>query len=445
MAERPVGWRPWAMWGLGVAAYAVAVFQRGSLAVSGLEFQHRFHAGAADLSLLAVLQLGVYAALQVPVGLLLDRLGPRLLIAAGAVFMGVGQGVMAFSHSVPEAVAARVLVGAGDAMTFISALRVVAAWFPPRRATVMTQLTGILGQLGQVVAAYPLVALLRAEGWTASFAGAAVASGIVSLVVLAALRESPSGRRAPQVSDAGSMGRGLREVWAEPGTRMGLWTHFVNQFSGNVFALLWGYPFLVDGEKVSASVAGGLISIMVLVGMGVGPALGGLSGQWPLRRSLLTMIIVGSTAAVWTLVLAWPGRAPLGVLILLVLVLAANGPGSLIGFDYARTFNRPERMGSASGIVNVGGFVASLIMILAVGLTLGGLGGYTLGHFRMAFLVQYLLWAFGLLQVLRTRAVLRARRAAEGVVIDPLHRAVVRRFNRYDRSRTPWSGRRRAK
>ena len=418
------------MWGVGVLAYAVAVFQRGSLAVSGLEFQHRFHAGAADLSMLAVLQLGVYAAMQVPVGLMLDRLGARTLIAAGGVLMGVGQVMMAFSHSVPEAVAARVLVGAGDAMTFISALRVVGAWFPPQRAPVMTQLTGILGQLGQVVAAFPLVAVLRSVGWSGSFAGAAVASGVVSLVVLAGLRETPSGRSAAAVTEPGAMRRGLTEAWREPGTRMGLWTHFVNQFSGNVFALLWGYPFLVDAEKVSASVAGGLISIMVLVGMGVGPALGGLAGQWPLRRSVLTMIIVGSTATMWTVILAWPGRAPLPLLVLLVLVLSANGPGSLIGFDYARTFNPRERLGSASGIVNVGGFIASLGMILVVGLVLGALGKYSLAHFRLAFLVQYALWAFGLYQVLSLRAVLRRRRAAQGIVIQPLPRAVARRLAR---------------
>jgi nitrate/nitrite transporter NarK len=416
------------MWGLGVAAYAVAVFQRGSLAVSGLAFQHRFHAGAADLSLLAVLQLLVYAAMQVPVGLLLDRLGSRTLIAAGALLMGAGQVVMAFSHQVPEAVAARVMVGAGDAMTFISALRVVGAWFPSRRIPVITQLTGILGQLGQVVAAYPLVGLLRSAGWSASFAGAAAASGVVSLVVLAGLRETPEGRAGRGVMHPVAMRAGLIESWREPGTRIGLWTHFVNQFSGNVFALLWGYPFLVDGEKVSPSVAGGLISIMVLVGMGVGPALGGLAGQWPLRRSVLTVTIVAATAATWTAILLWPGRAPLGVLVLLVLVLSANGPGSLIGFDYARTFNPPARMGSASGIVNVGGFIASLVMILVMGVVLGALGGYSLPHFRLALLVQYPLWAFGLSQVWRARRVIRTRRAGEGIHIDPLPRAVARRL-----------------
>jgi MFS family permease len=437
-APAATAWRPWAVWGLAVTAYAVAVFQRGSLAVSSLDFQHRFHAGAADLSLLAVLQLAVYAAMQVPVGLLLDRVGPRLLIATGAVVMGGGQALMAYTHLVPEAVAARVLIGAGDAMTFISALRVINAWFPPRRVPLLTQLTGILGQLGQVVAAYPLVALLRDAGWSASFTAAAVASGVVSLAVLAGLRETPDGRPA-RVRTPGAMRLGLQESWREHGTRMGLWTHFVNQFSGTVFALLWGYPFLVDGEKVSASVAGALLSGMVLVGMGVGPALGGLAGQWPLRRSALTLIIVGATTAMWTAVLLWPARAPLPLLILLVLVLSANGPGSLLGFDYARTYNPSTRMGAASGIVNMGGFVASLVTILCIGLVLGAAGDsspshYTLNGFRLAFLVQYPMWAFGLWQVLRTRRTLRARRAAEqGVVVDPLHRAVARRLA--DRSR----------
>lgn len=54
-----------------------------------------------------------------------------------------------------------------------------------------------------------------------------------------------------------------------------------------------------------------------------------------------TLTIVSGSAAAWTLVLAWPGRAPFALLILLVLVLATNGPGSMVGFDYARTENPP--------------------------------------------------------------------------------------------------------
>jgi MFS family permease len=133
-----------------------------------------------------------------------------------------------------------------------------------------------------------------------------------------------------------------------------------------------------------------------------------------------------STAAVWTVVLTWPGRAPLPLLVVLVVVLATNGPGSMVGFDYARTENPPARMGSATGIVNVGGFVASLLTILFVGLILdlsSHGASYQLHDFRLAMSVQYLFWAIGLVGLLRAR---RRLKAHKGIELDPFHRAVVR-------------------
>src|SRR3954447_6345381 len=160
------------MCSLGVLAYCIAVFQRSSLGVAGPLAQQRFGATAAVLSLFIVLQIGVYAAMQVPVGVALDRVGSRRMIAAGAATMGVGQIVLAESHSVGLAVFGRVLVGAGDAMTFTSVLRLPAARVSSGRVPVITQFTGMLGQAGQVAAAIPLVALLHGPGWTPSFLAA---------------------------------------------------------------------------------------------------------------------------------------------------------------------------------------------------------------------------------------------------------------------------------
>src|SRR4029079_2720299 len=160
------------MWGLGIPAYVMAVFDRSSLGVASLQAQERFHATAAVLSLFAVLQLAVYAAMQIPRGVVLDRFGTRRLVVAGGLVMAAGQLLLGVAHTVGLAIAARVLVGMGDAMTFISVLRLVGFWFAPRRAPVITQLTGIVGQLRQVVAAYPLVALLHHAGWTAALARA---------------------------------------------------------------------------------------------------------------------------------------------------------------------------------------------------------------------------------------------------------------------------------
>jgi hypothetical protein len=100
----------------------------------------------------------------------------------------------------------------------------------------------------------------------------------------------------------------------------------------------------------------------------------------------------------------------------------------MIGFDYARTENPPGRLSSATGIVNVGGFVAALLTILAIGLVLsarapGGATAATLGDFKVAMSVQYLVWAVGLAGVLRSRRQLRAER---GIVLDTLPAAVRR-------------------
>jgi MFS family permease len=421
--------RAYVVWGVGLLAYAVAVFHRSSLGVAAVEAQERFSAGASAVSLFLVLQLAVYAALQVPVGVALDRFGSRRMVLAGAVTMAAGQLVLALATDVPTAIAARVLVGAGDAMTFISVLRLVGLWFPGRTVPLVTQLTGILGQLGSITAAYPLVALLHGTSWRTTFLGAAATGLLVGILVLVALRDAPAGTVAAPLTGLGELRRSLVLTWQEPGTRIGLYTHLVTQFSGTVFALLWGYPFLVVGEGRSPATAAGLLTLLVVVGMAVGPLLGRLCGRWPLRRSVLVFSILAATVTVWTVVLVWPGRAPMALLVLLVVVLGTNGPGSMIGFDFARTENPAARMGSATGVVNVGGFVASLFTILAVGavldlLTPGASTDYDLDAFRAAFAVQYLFWAIGLVGVLRHRRELRARLARDGVVLAPLHVAV---------------------
>lgn len=219
--------------------------------------------------------------------------------------------------------------------------------------------------------------------------------------------------------------RELAAAWAQPGTRLGLWTHFVTQFSGAVFALLWGYPFLVQGQGLSPTAAASLLTLMTLGMLVCGPVIAHLCARHPFYRSVLVFAITAGTAAVWAVVLAWPGPAPRWLLVTLVLVLAVNGPGSLIGFDYARSFNPVSRIGSATGLVNVGGFVASITLVLAVGVVLdlatpAGQATPDLAAFRWAFAVQYLLWALGAVQVLRYRNAARRRLAAERApVADP--------------------------
>jgi len=419
------------VWSVGVFASLVAVLQRSSFGVAGLDATVRFHAAPAVLSTFVVLQLLVYASLQVPVGLLLDRYGAKRLILVGGLTMAAGQLLLAVATGLPAAFLARTLVGAGDALTFISVLRVMSAWFPPRRVPVMTQLTGLIGQFGQVLSAIPLVALLHGPGWTAGFASTAGLGVLALVLVLAVIRDRPPGAAAPMSEGRQPrMWHSLRAAWLTPGTRLGFWSHMGTQFSGTVFALLWGVPFLVAGQGLRPAEASVLLTVFVLAGIAVGPFVGEFTARHPLRRSWLVLTVIGITAAVWTAVLALPGPAPRWLLVLLVVVLAVGGPGSMIGFDYARTFNPGGRQGTAVGIVNVGGFSASVFVVLAVGLVLGavaGPAGYTPAAFRVAWCVQYLVWGIAVVGVLRSRQLARRRMAEDGVVVPPLRVALARR------------------
>jgi MFS family permease len=426
------GVRGWAVWAVGLAASIMAVLHRTSLGVAGLDAQARFHVGAGALASFAVLQLLVYAALQVPVGVLLDRFGSLRLIVGGGLIMAVGQVLMATAHGVEGAVFARVLVGAGDAMTFISVLRLVPRWFPARRVPVVTQLTGLVGQAGQVLSAVPLAALLAGPGWTTAFLGAAGAGVFIAIAAAAALRDTPERRisTGPPIT-LRRLGDDLAGAWRHPGTRLGLWSHFTTQFTGTVFALMWGFPFLIAGEGLDRQTASTLLTLFVLVGMAAGPLIGMFVQRHPMRRSWLVLAIIGANAGAWGLVLVWPGRAPLPLLVVLVTALGLGGPGSMIGFDYARTFNPPSRLGAATGVVNVGGFVASLVTIELVGLILdartGGRADYDIGDFKVAMSVQYLIFAIGLVAILRNRRLARRHLAAEGIVVRPLREVLAER------------------
>jgi len=422
--------RAWVVWTVGLTAYLVGVMHRTSFGVAGLDAAQRFGAAPAVLSSFVVLQLLVYASLQVPVGVLLDRFGAKRLVIVGALTMAAGQLLLALATDLPVAIAARVLVGTGDALTFISVLSVVSTWFPARRVPLMTQLTGLLGQLGQVLSAIPLAALLQGPGWSTAFASAAALGVAVAIAVAAVLRDRPPGAPPPPpAASPREVLAGLASSWREPGTRLGLWSHMGTQFSGTVFALLWGVPYLVAGQGFSAGEASALLTLLVGVGIAAGPLFGELTARHPLRRSWLVIAVIVATATAWTAVLAVPPPAPRWLIVMLVVVLALGGPGSVVGFDYARTFNPGHRRGTAIGIVNVGGFLASLVVALAIGVVLGlvGPGGYTPEAFRVAWAVQYPVWAFALGAVLVARRRARRKLAAEGVVVRPLREVLAAR------------------
>lgn len=418
-APKPVSPRAWLVWMVAVTVYFLAVLHRSSMAVAGLVAAERFDTTAAALSTFVMLQLLLYTAMQVPVGVLLDRFGPRLLLIVGVVLLIVAQTGFAFAETYPQAVACRVLVGVGDAMVFICVLRLVVAWFPASRTPLFTQLTGSVGQAGALAAAVPMTWSFQRLGWTPTYLTLAAVTAVMVVALLVFVRDAPGTRvvRGAAISGA-SLRANLSAVWAQPGTRLGFWTHFTTQFSATVMVLLWGFPYLVRGQGLSSVAAGGLLTVLVLSNLLSGPLLGACTARFAYHRSTMALSVIGLIVTCWTAVLVWPGSAPVWLLTLLVVVLGLGPPASMIGFDFARTSNPRDRMGAANGIINQAGFSASLILIVAVGLILdwrtptGEL--YGPDAFRWAMSFQYVLWTIGVAQIWRYRRRTRAVLAAGG-------------------------------
>jgi sugar phosphate permease len=400
--------RAWVIWLVGLAVYILAVFHRSSLGVAGIIAAERYDINATSLATFTVLQLVVYAGMQVPIGVLLDRFGSRAMLIWGLVLMTAGQLGFAFSTSFTGAVLARAVLGAGDAMIFVSVIRLVSVWFLVRQAPMVTQLTGLTGQLGAIAAAGPLAYLLHALGWTRAFALTSSLGVVLLVAVLVFIKDSPYQREDVAVVKLRALAESLRTVWGNPGTRLGMWSHFTSQFAVTVFALLWGFPFLVQGLGWSPAAASGLLMAMTAWAVASGLVLARLVARLPLYRSFIVIGVVVAMVVPWTAVLLWPGQPPDWLVVVMACATASGGPASMVGFDLARSFTPVQAIGRANGLVNVGGFTASLLTMALIGIVLdlvepGGMDAYTLGDFRIALSVQYGFWAFGVVQILRYR------------------------------------------
>lgn len=420
-------------WSLAASVYLLAMLYRMSLGIAGVFAEHRFGITPAQLSVFIFLQLGVYAAMQVPTGILVDRYGPRRLLVVAAVVMGVAQFVFALVPSYSIALIARAVLGCGDALTWISVLRFAASHFTARRYPLVVALTATAGSVGNIAATLPLAVALHHVGWSAAFGSTAGLVLVMAVAVRAALPDStppprPVRGRAELRAAAGSVLARVRAAWGMPGTRLGFWVHFSCMSSGTAFAVLWGGEYLVKSAGFSAASAGAVLMYGVIASAMVAPTVGWIIGRRPIVRVPLALGVSAVTIAGWlTASLAFGGTPPRAFVVALFVVMALGGPVAMVAFALARDYNPPRAVGTASGVVNVGGFASTVLIALGIGWVLDALGGSTPHTLRWAVLVAVAVQLFGtvqtLLWLLRVRAAsLRMQERGESVPVTIVRR-----------------------
>lgn len=381
------------MWSLLAGAFLLVNFHRTATGVLASSLAVAFDTTGTELGVLHSSFFYIYAALQLPAGLLVDRYGSRRAATASLVVMTVGVGWFATAGTFAGAFLARGLIGLGGSTIYIATLAFLASWFRPDAYATMTGLTIAASGIGGVLATTPLAYAIGAVGWRSSILAAGVVGGLLAGAVWAVVRDSPPSEAADRDPPA------AREVLANTRTVLGeveTWLMGALLFLaiGMNFTVLglWGVPFVADVYGVSVQTA----SLFVLVG-NVGtilgsPVFGVLSDRLGSRTPL--MILGGAAGVVVYLTLATVPPLPI-VGVALFLALFANGSVTL-AFTVAKERHAPGVSGTATGVINSLGYFGAAVFPAVMGAildaywtgeTVGGAPTYTVAGYRVAFLV----------------------------------------------------------
>ncbi len=347
-------WLPWLTWGLAAGYFSYAFFHRVAPSVIIDPLMRDLQVGGAVLGNLSAFYFYAYAGLQLPVGFMAARWGPRRLLTVGALVCAAGSLVFAEAGGLPAAYLGRLMIGAGSAVAFVSALRLAVNWFPRSWFGRVSALTMVGGMLGGISGQAPLAALVEAYGWRPTLLWAGLAGLILAAAIWLIVRDHPAvegGEPAPARSGSGASPAALLTVLKRPGNWLVTVACAAMTAPLLAFAGLWGVAWLMQIYGYSRPEAAGMASLL-LIGWAVGaPLAGWLSDR--LGRHKLPLLITLTLGALSLAVIINVPNLPAPVLSLLFFLSGACFGSMVIGFSFLREINPPQVAGAAFGFLNM--------------------------------------------------------------------------------------------
>lgn len=392
--------RRWLVWGALAAAFLLVNLYRLSTAVLAERLMVAFDATGVELGTLHAAFFWIYAVLQLPAGVLVDRLGTRWTAVSGLLVMNVGVVGFALAGAYLPAFAGRALVGLGGSVVYVCILRFGANWFRRDEFATLNGLTIAVAGLGGLLATTPLAIAVAAVGWRRTHVALAAVGLAVLLVVAVVVRDSPGDagvsapagvdrtpdRTLPQVATAAWRVLREPETWA-----LGVVLFCSIGVNATVFGL-WGVPYIVQTYGVTVTRASAY-TLLGSVGLLVGPPLvGWLSDRTGRRTSV--MVAGGALYAAAFGLLALLGDPPLAVVGLVFLGVGGLAGALALAYTVVKERHGRAASGVSTGTVNTFAFLGAAILPTAMGAvldgfwtgeTVGGVRVYTLAGYRVAF------------------------------------------------------------
>jgi MFS family permease len=385
---------PWLVWATGTLLFSYAFFHRVAPSIMVGDLMRDFQVGGAILGTLSAFYFYPYAILQIPLGNMLDRWGPRRVIACAAAFCGLGTAVFAVSGSVEMAYVGRAMIGAGAAFGWIGTLTLITLWFPPRRFALVTGLTSLIGMMGAVGGQAPLAAVVGHFGWRPTLLWASLYGVVLAVIILRVVRE----RREDDAAAAAApsrprLWRSLSEVAAAPQVWAAALVVATVSVPLMAFGGLWGVPYMVQAHGMTRPEAAASMSI-ILASWGMGaPILGWLSDRIQSRKIPILAGTVVSFGAILFLIYV-PGL-PRWLIFCLLFLNGFAGAAVLTCFAAGRENTRAVVSGATMGLINALAMAMTAVYQPLIGwlLDLGwegqsdaGARVYSVEAYQMAFL-----------------------------------------------------------
>lgn len=395
--------RRWPLWAIMALAFLLVNFHRVEINVIAEQLARSFDATATELGFLYAAFFYIYSPLQIPAGLLADRLGTRRIATIGLVVMNVGVVWFALAETYFGGLLARGLLGLGGSVLYISTLRFCANWFRAEEFATMTGLTVAASGVGGMLAATPLALAVSAFGWRTSLFVLGLGGIALAAVVFLLVRDTPekAGLReiegAPDVGGPASFEQvkaNTKRIMREPETwALGTLLFCVLGASFTVLGV-WGIPYLVQVYDIGVTRASTYI-LTANVGLVVGgPAVGWLSDRLERRTELLAACAVVFALAYG--LLAAPVRIPLwaaGAALFFATFVTGGVP---LSFTVIKERHPNEASATATGTINGMGYFGVAVFPPVMGVVLdafwtgevvNGARAYTVTGYRWAFVI----------------------------------------------------------
>ena len=348
----------WLIWAIVSIYYGYQYFLRASPGVMSQELMLDFGVSAGALGILTSSYYMAYAPLQLPLGVLMDRLGPRVIVSVSALLCVLGTVLFSQATTLSLAQVGRILIGAGSACAFMSCIKVASLWLPAHRLTVATGFTMVVGTIGATSASMPLALSIEHFGWRPTLLCLAGLGLVIALCVALFVKRPPHGQDATQkaslepisLEPIGGFFTGLKMIAGNGQSWLvGLYTLLM--FSPFViFGDIWGVPYLMQRYCVNCSTAAFPASLLYL-GLAMGaPCFAWLSDTLKSRK-IPMYITIFSVFTLFSIILFGP-ELNMSTLMVLVFLTGFSLGGQFLGFSVICELTPRQYCGTAVGFNN---------------------------------------------------------------------------------------------